>query len=255
MKAFTLKVILKNWLLQRRTLGAFVATTTIYRKTDLVIASGPFKGMKYIENSTGGAYFPKLLGTYEKELHSVINDLSGQNFEALINVGGGEGYFSVGLARMLKNSSVLAFEPGFYGCYLMQKLAQINNVSNRLTIKAQLCFPDDLQASIDENKKTLIFMDVEGAELQLLDINAVPKLKKCHIIVEIHDSVSPVLGDTIKKQFEGSHRFREVIQEERTIKDFTLNSWNRSIQKKQFEKLMHEGRGYKMRWFVFEPLK
>ncbi len=253
MKPSTLKIMLKNILLQRRTLGAYIATNTIYRKTDLVVLDGPFKDLNYIENSTGGAYFPKLLGIYEKELTCKINELSKIDFEEVINVGGGEGYFAVGFALKYKNANIIAYEPGFYGCYLMQKMAEKNNVANRLTIKAQLCFPEDLKATIDPNKKTLVFMDVEGAELELLNPDIVPALSKCYIMVEIHDTVSPTLGDTIKDRFSKSHKLTEIWQEERTIKDITISTLWKSLLKKQFEKVIHEGRGSKMRWFVFEP--
>ena len=255
MKASTLKIMFKNLLLQRRTLGAYIATNTIYRKTDLVVIDGPFKGLNYIENSTGGAYFPKLLGIYEKELTDKINEFTKIDFEEVINVGGGEGYFAVGFALKYKNAKVLAYEPGFYGCYLMQKMAEKNNVINRLSIKAQLCFPEDLQKSINPSKRTLVFMDVEGAELELLNPAAVPALSNCHIMVEIHDTVSPVLGDTIKNRFKDSHKFTQIWQEERTIKDVTINSLWKSLLRSQFEKVIHEGRGNKMRWFVFEPNK
>lgn len=255
MKPSTFKIILKNWLLQRRTLGAYIVTNAIYRKTDLVVLDGPFKGLNYIENSTGGAYFPKLLGIYEKELTDKINELSKIDFDEVINVGGGEGYFAVGFALKYKNAKVLAYEPGFYGCYLMQKMAEKNKVLDRLSIKAQLCFPDDLKSSIKPNKKTLVFMDVEGAELELLDPEIVPALLKCYIMVEIHDTVSPTLADTIKNRFKDSHKLTEIWQEDRSIKDVTLNSFWKPLLKKQFEKVIHEGRGNKMRWFVMEPNK
>ncbi len=254
MKLSTLKIILKNCLLQRRTLGSYIATNTVYRKTDLNVIDGPFKGLQYIENSTGGAYFPKLLGIYEKELTPKINELSKINFEEIINVGGGEGCFAVGFATKCKDANILAFEPGFYGCYLMQKMAEKNNVANRVSIKAQLCFPEDLQAAIKPTKKTLIFMDVEGAELQLLNPDIVPALSKCYIMVEIHDTVSPILGNTIKNRFSKTHKLTEIWQEERTIKDITITTLWKSVLKKQFEKIIHEGRGNKMRWFVFEPI-
>lgn len=253
MKPYTLKTMLKNLILQRRTLGDYIVTNTIYRKTDLVVIDGPFKGLNYIENSTGGAYFPKLLGIYEKELTGIINEFSKIDFEEVINVGGGEGYFAVGFTLKYKKAKVLAYEPGFYGCYLMQKMAEKNNVINRLSIKAQLCFPEDLKSNIDGNKKTLVFMDVEGAELELLDPIAVPALLNCYIIVEIHDTVSPILGDTIKNRFKSSHKLTEIWQEERTINDVTIKSIWTFFLKKQFEKIIHEGRGNKMRWFVFEP--
>jgi hypothetical protein len=255
MRSSTLKIVLKNWLLQRRSLGGYVATNSVYRKTDMVVVSGPFKGLKYIENSTGGAYFPKLLGTYEKELHEKIREFSSINFEEIINVGGGEGYFSVGFALKYPGSRITAFEPGFYGCYLMQKMAAMNQVGNRITIKAQLCMPEDLNAAIHPDKKTFVFMDVEGAELQLLDIEKVPALKNCTIMVEIHDMVSPTLGETIKARFKDTHRFTEIMQEQRSMNDLTIHSIWKPLFRKEFAKLMDEGRSIRMRWFIFEPAK
>lgn len=252
MKGSTLKIILKNWLLQRRSLPAYIATNTIYRKTDLSVAAGPFKGMKYVENSTGGAYFPKLLGTYEKELNTKIDEFSAMGFEKIINVGGGEGYFAVGLALKNKNAKVLVFEPGYFGCHLIQKMAEMNQVGNRVEIKAQLCAAEDLEKAIGNSEKTFVFMDVEGAELYLLDPASVPGIKKCHIIVEIHDSV-PGLGDTIQKRFAGTHKLTEIWQEDRIISDLSITTGWKGILKRQFENLMHEGRGMKMRWFVLEP--
>ena len=72
-------------------------------------------------------------------------------------------------------------------------------------------------------------------------------------MVEIHDTVSPTLGDTIKNRFAQSHVFTEIKQVERTIDDITISSIWKSVLTKQFEKVIHEGRGNKMRWFVFEP--
>jgi hypothetical protein len=209
--------------------------------------------MKYVENSTGSAYFPKLLGTYEKELEGKILELAKNNYKRIVNVGGGEGYFAVGFARMFPQAQVVVFEPGFMGCHLIQKMAQLNDVAARVEIHAQLCMPDDLTKAIAGEKQTFIFMDVEGAELQLLDMEKVPSLRDCTIMVEIHDSITN-LGDTILKRFSGTHKLTEIWQEDRTIRDLTVKSIWTFLFKKSFEKIMHEGRGMRMRWFVFEPL-
>jgi hypothetical protein len=40
---------------------------------DLLVAKGPFKGLKYPSMHTfGSAFFPKLLGAYESELHRLL---------------------------------------------------------------------------------------------------------------------------------------------------------------------------------------
>ena len=46
--------------------------------------SGPFAGMKYVADSVGSQYEPKLLGTYESELTGIVNDLCKQRFQTLV---------------------------------------------------------------------------------------------------------------------------------------------------------------------------
>lgn len=39
---------------------------------DAAVLSGPFTGMKYVSQSVGSMWWPKILGTYELELADVI---------------------------------------------------------------------------------------------------------------------------------------------------------------------------------------
>ena len=249
-----LKIVLKNWLLQKRNFSDYLATNRIYWATKLIVASGPFKGMKYVENSKGGAYFPKLLGTYEMELNSHIENFIKNDFNKIVNVGGGEGYFAVGLAMRFKTVRVEVFEPEFFACHLIEKMAKYNNTHEQLTINAKFCSAVDLENSLDKNGLNFIFMDVEGAELDLLDPAKVPSLINSSIIVEIHDTVSPTLGETIKNRFTSTHHFYEVFSTNRKISDLTISMGWKKIFKMNFLKLMDEGRGSRMRWFVLERM-
>ncbi|MFZ5437970.1 MAG: hypothetical protein ACOZAK_02865 [Patescibacteria group bacterium] len=59
---------------------------------DLIVKNGPFKGMQYTEpKSIGSEFFPKLLGSYEKELHSLIKKICSTKYEQIINIGSAEG--------------------------------------------------------------------------------------------------------------------------------------------------------------------
>ena len=166
----------------------------------------------------------------------------------------GEGYFTIGLLRIHKSAKGVGYEPTLYACYLMEKLAEINEVTSRLRIEARLCYPKHLQEELVECDRPFVFMDVEGAELELLDPNVVPGLKKAHVMVEIHDTISPTLGETIWNRFAETHNLVEVIQTDRVIEDYTFKSFWLKIFPKAFAKAIHEGRGSKMRWFIFEPL-
>ena len=63
------------------------------------VISGPFAGMQYVNTSVGSALEPKILGTYELELHDVFERLLDKDFAAIVNVGAGEGYLAVGQGR------------------------------------------------------------------------------------------------------------------------------------------------------------
>lgn len=254
MKLKILKIVLKNWLLQKRNFFEYFASNRVYWITSLQVAEGPFKGMHYVESSSGSAYFPKLLGTYEKELNKDIESFIAKDFKKLVNVGGGEGYFAVGFAMRLKNIKVEVFEPGFLACHLMEKMATINKVNSLLKINAKICEPSDLENALEKTAHNFIFMDVEGAELELLDPVKVPSIMNSSIIVEIHDTVSPDLGETIKNRLLETHSFHEVWAVDREISDLTISMGWKRIFKSAFLNLMNEGRGSKMRWFIFEKL-
>src|SRR6478672_6897407 len=65
----------------------------------LVVQHGPFKGMKYPGvNSVGSALIPKLLGSYERELHPLIDSICAGQYDQVVDIGCAEGYYAVGLA-------------------------------------------------------------------------------------------------------------------------------------------------------------
>src|SRR5687768_16036154 len=90
----------------------------IYQEVGGKVATGPFKGMNYdVSYAHNGILGMKLLGTYEKELHGAVEEIVARGYENIINLGAGEGYYAVGLARRLPQANVTAFE-------LMEKYQQ-----------------------------------------------------------------------------------------------------------------------------------
>src|SRR5262245_56331762 len=62
---------------------------------DLKVRHGFFKGMQYPRNrSISSALFPKLLGTYERELHPVLERICKEPYEGIVNIGCAEGYYA-----------------------------------------------------------------------------------------------------------------------------------------------------------------
>jgi hypothetical protein len=165
-----------------------------------VVRRGPFAGMIYASaNSTGSALAPKLLGSYECELHSAIGDLVGEgagSYDLVIDIGAAEGFYAVGLARLVPDARVIAYELQPNGRALLAANAAANGVAERVDVRGT-CTPDELDAlatSLRADGRVLIVSDCEGAEYTLLDGTRSPAvqplLSRADILLELHgDSV------------------------------------------------------------------
>ena len=57
-----------------RNVGILDIQAKYFHEFDRTIRNGPFCGMLYLERSRGSSLLPKMIGSYEKELHDVITD-------------------------------------------------------------------------------------------------------------------------------------------------------------------------------------
>src|SRR5947207_15823212 len=58
------------------------------------ILEGPFQGLIYGDRSFGSMYWPKLLGTYEKELSACFTAHNLCQYDLFLNLGCAEGYYA-----------------------------------------------------------------------------------------------------------------------------------------------------------------
>src|ERR1044072_5114497 len=75
-----------------------------------VVQEGPFKNMVYVPKSVGSTLVPKLLGSYESELHSTLEEIIDRNYQKIIDIGCAEGYYAVGLALKNPKTKIHAFD-------------------------------------------------------------------------------------------------------------------------------------------------
>ena len=102
----------------------------------------------------------------------------------MLNIGCAEGYYAVGLARAMPRARSLAFDTNPKAQAACKQLAAKNGVSDRVTVGG-LFSPSDFADYVDES--TLVFCDIEGAELELLDPALAPALESLDLIVESHE--------------------------------------------------------------------
>lgn len=216
------------------------------------VLSGPFSGMRYVQEAHGSSYLPKLVGSYEKELHPVLERLFLQPFRRIVDVGAAEGYYAAGFAKRFPSTEIIAFEAVPEARKLLFHLLAINGLIGRVDVRDS-CAPPDL-ASAADSRDALILMDVEGAELELLDPARVPALKSATILFESHHP-RPVIQEVVLSKYAGTHRIELVTGRERTYRDVThLNPLARWYVRDMLFWWTDEGRGCLMDWFVLEAI-
>ncbi len=200
-------------------LRIMVLSSVVTSETKFVVPDGPFAGMRCIDVAAGSSILPRLIGSYEAELHDTIRKLVGRGYGRVVNIGCGEGYYAIGLARLLPAAHVFALDPDPVTRSLCQAMAKLNGVAERVTVMDK-CTPTELQALAPPG--TLIFCDCEGHELELLDPVAVPSLSRCDILVEMHDFLRADTSTTLVSRFRPTHTTLVIPQASRDHRAYPI---------------------------------
>lgn len=167
------------------------------------VCSGPFEGMQYHDFKVEPRCLPRILGTYEAELHEILQQLPNRGYEKLLNIGCSSGYYAVGLARLIPGIRVNGYDIEGEACHAALALARINGVADRVFIEQKVFEPAHFSAAADG--ATLVIMDIEGAEDDLLNEQAIAGLLHSDILLEIHECYVPGLTHKLSNRFQASH--------------------------------------------------
>jgi precorrin-6B methylase 2 len=217
------------------------------REQGAKIWGGPFAGMEYVTEATEGALIPRLLGTYESELHPYLAYFAKAGLDCVIDVGCAEGYYAVGLARLMPEVTVHAYDIAEKARTACRELAEKNGVADRVVIGGEFK-PDGFEAFA--GRRVLVMVDAEGAELEILQPALSPALAGMNVIVETHDLYRPGARTTLLERFSPTHEVVQVVQQS---KAFNPPPW--------FVKLNHldqllavwEWRARPTPWLVMRP--
>ncbi|MGD0497929.1 MAG: hypothetical protein ABSC23_05775 [Bryobacteraceae bacterium] len=187
-----------------------VLCRTLLRDARGTVFGGPFSTMK-LRESLDLAWDPKIIaGSYEEEVHDVIDDVICTAPANIIDIGAAYGYYAVGFALKIANTTVTAFEAVEHPYWRqLAELAEINGVSGKI-IQRGCCAAEDLANACAP--ESFILCDCEGGEMEILDPLQVPALKSCKMLVELHEFNRPNLVATLVGRFRASHNIR-IIEE------------------------------------------
>jgi Met-10+ like-protein len=228
-------------------------THIVRERTGCQVRQGPFAAMCYVRDSIGSAYLPKLLGIYERELSPCVEAICAQQPSLIVDLGAGEGYYAVGLAKRIPSAQLIAFEMDPIGQHVVAKMAALNGVSERVEIRGK-CEPRDLVDALGDEPQPVVVCDVEGYEDQLLDPTAIPVLLRSTILVEMHEFVIPGITDKIQARFADSHVIERIWQESRSRTDFPWRTIGTSLLPGSYlDWAVSEWRPERMSWLWMVP--
>jgi hypothetical protein len=177
------------------------------------IVGGPFAGMTYLSYATEGCLLPRLLGTYESELHPTLQSFVDNPPDAVIDIGCAEGYYAVGLARLMPTTPIFAYDIDADARRACAELCALNGVSERVSIRE--AFLGETFAEFSD-RSVLALMDAEGFEDDLLKPDDWPALRRMSLIVETHDVYRPGVMQRLIDRFSATHDIQVLRQQPKT---------------------------------------
>lgn len=198
-----------EWLLSPRLRSIYLAEPdrVVLEELGWKVAAGPFAGMRYITRSCGSALAPKVIGSYECELHAAVDGVIAGDYERIIDIGCAEGYYAVGLAWR-KRIPVVAYDRSEAARACVAELAGLNGVSSLIEVR-ESCDTEELESF--SGQQVFLICDIEGAEGHLLDPTCAPALLGFDLLVEVHDGAdSTALHDALVSRFEATHTIETI---------------------------------------------
>jgi hypothetical protein len=190
----------------------------LIRRHGTTVLSGPFRGMRYTEkmllDRLGG---PRLLGSYECELHTVLDRVIWRDYECVLDIGSAEGYYAVGIARLF-GGKVYAFDTEPRERAFCRELAVMNGVSDRVILR-DWADAETLVAHCSR-KRCFVMCDCEGYEIKLLSEIGIMALRYSDFLVECHEETVPGVSDYIQVSAAPTHAARKLHARPRSAAGF-----------------------------------
>jgi len=243
--------LLKQSRTQNEWIGNQVHLKTILNEP--IVKNGPFKGLKYPDyKSFGSAVFPKIIGSYEKEITPVIETILRSDYSVIFDIGAAEGYYAIGLALKMPGLTVFAYDIDMASRKYCRKMAEINNVSERVIIYGECT--DETLRSFDFKNKALIISDCEGYEKHLFNKSNLSNLINCDILIEVHDCIDITISDYLESLFSGTHTLEKYKSMDDIEKAKTyLYPETADLDLQTRKEIFSEKRPGIMEWYWLQP--
>lgn len=206
---------------------------------EIIVLEGPFKGMRYPDlNITEASFLPKIVGSYECQLHPTISEIINTDYTDIIDVGSAEGYYAVGLAQKMPQTMVHAFDINTKDMDFCRNMAQLNQVNN-ITFN-HFCSPQTL-LDFRAKGRLLVFCDAEGYELDLFTEEVIQNLANTDYLIELHDVINPLISPTLINRFRKTHQIFYFNNRQCDPRPFANKLIALTEEEKDFAVMEHRG--------------
>lgn len=218
------------------------------------VAYGPLKGLKFVEESHWGLADKgtMILGLYEQEVLQEISSIP-SSYNVFIDLGAADGYYGVGVLVNNLFTKSYCYEVSESGRDVISKTAKFNGLSDRVIIRGEATKNIINEIPVTELQKSVLFVDIEGAEFDLFDEAFFLGFKDSIIFLELHEwffmdgslKLDKLISDSKKthksKRFKTGSRDLSNYPELEKLSD--LDRWM----------ICSEGRAQLMSWMRFDP--
>ena len=185
------------------------------------VVAGPFAGLEFTPRTWDRHISPKLFGAYEAALDPVWDHVLATRYAEVLDVGCADGYYAVGLARLMPGVQVHAFDTDVWARRTVKEMAEANGVRNLEVHGA--CSPEWLAGNL--RPRSFVLSDCEGYEDVLLDPARVPELRTADVLIELHEAVAPGVTERLRRRFAATHECTLIDDRPRVPEDYPASAF------------------------------
>lgn len=218
--------------------------------TELTVMAGPFSGLRYhVGQAHGSVLYPKLLGTYESELHPALDRLRTRTYDDVIDIGFAEGYYLIGLAQWFPRARGWGFDLSEEAHRLCAGMAAINGIpAERLRLGYEANAASLAPALAG---RALVVCDCEGCEGGLFSAAHIGQWKRADLIIECHDFIEPGVTEAIRGRLVATHQVELVVTADPRLKIPRFHpALKAHFSQSEFLRLVDERRPAAQTWIV-----
>ncbi len=237
--------------IHRRRITIAKQLDTLYNST---VRYGPFNGLKLTRDhswcSTDRGSM--LLGLYEKEVLESLTNIPKQ-YNTFIDVGAADGYYGIGVLINNLFEHSYCYEISERGRQTIKENAILNNVLDMVEIRgiANKQFYSEIPITIIE--KAVLFIDIEGAEFDLVDKATFDAFKKSIIFIELHEWLCKDGQEKRQKLCNDSVATHVATEIRMGARDLSKFAELKTFHDNDRWLICSEGRGQLMTWLRFDP--